>query len=70
MKPADVLKISMDTSQADEVLFGNVKMRSVALDFASKILMNKPTPAQAQATLVLAWNEVLARSELISREER
>ena len=69
MEPADIMKISMNVGQAQEILFGGREsclLRSAALEFASRLCSMKPTPAQAQAALVLAWNEVLGRSKLSS----
>lgn len=71
MEPADIIRIDMSTKQADEILYGNretIEFRKIAMEFASQILAYKPTPAQAQATLVLAWNEMLLQSKLISRK--
>lgn len=67
MEPADVMKIEMTVEQANHILFGDrrgVSVRTEAMCFATSILANEPTPAQAQAALVLAWNEILERSRL------
>ena len=72
MKPADVMKIEMTLEQADEVLCENrttASIREEAIYFATRILSQEPTPAQAQAALVLAWNEILERSKLTYRRD-
>ena len=71
MEPADIMKIEMTVEQANRILFGDrysISLRTEAMDFSSRILANEPTPAQAQAALVLAWNEILERSRLTCRK--
>ena len=68
MGQADILKISMTVKEAKaqiEQLPEDHHGRCAGDNFATMILALELTPAQAQATLVLAWNRVLELSMLI-----
>ena len=70
MEPADIIKITMTVDEAKAQLAqlpDNCKLRSAPDDFMIRTLIEKPTPAQAEAALVLAWNAILSRSELSFR---
>ena len=70
MEPADIMKINMSVAEAKaqlEQLPAHYRLRHAPEDFMIRILAEKPTPAQAQAILVLAWNSILSRSEISFR---
>lgn len=70
MEPADVMKIGMSVDEAKEAFSAlpeDNRLRMAPEQIATIILFNNPTPAQAQAALVLAWNEILERSRLTYR---
>ena len=57
MEPADVMKIGMSVDEAKEpfsALPEDNRPRMAPEQIATIILFNNPTPAQAQAALVLA----------------
>ena len=70
MEPADIMKIGMSVDEAKEAFSAlpeDNRLRMAPEQIATIILFNNPTPAQAQAALVLAWNEILERSRLTYR---
>ena len=69
MESEIIMKIEMTKKQVDEALFGEVELRKLSLDFATQVLSKEPTPAQAQAVLALAWNEIMQRSRLTARKD-
>ena len=67
MEPADIMKIGMSVDEAKEAFSAlpeDNRLRMAPEQIATIILFNKPTPAQAQAALVLAWNHLLRNSAL------
>ena len=67
MEQADILKISMTVEEARAQIAQlpeNHRGRLAGRNLATSILALGLTPAQAQATLVLAWNRVLDESRL------
>ena len=67
MEPADIMKIGMSVEEAKSVLSQlpeDSRFRNIPEQLSVKILLHKPTPAQAQAALVLAWNHLLRNSDL------
>ena len=67
MEPADIMKIGMSVEEAKSVLSQlpeDSRFRNIPEQLSVKILFNKPTPAQAQAALVLAWNHLLKNSAI------
>ena len=72
MEPADIMKIGMSVDEAKEAFSAlpeDNRLRMAPEQIATIILFNNPTPAQAQAALVLAWNEILERSKLTYRRD-
>lgn len=63
MEPADYLKITMSVADAKELLQPFTSERVTADNIATTIRGKKLTPMQAQAALVLAWNDLLYRTE-------
>ena len=67
MEPANIMKMEMTVegakAQLEQFPEGSRK-RLLGDSFATLILGNHFTPAQAQAALVLAWNKVLNTAEL------
>ena len=67
MEPADIMKIGMSVEEAKSVLSQlpeGSRFRSIPEQLSIKILLHKPTPVQAQAALVLAWNHLLRNSDI------
>lgn len=67
MEPADIMKINMSVEDAKAV-FSRIpesnRLKMAPEQIATTILFHKPTPAQVQAALVLAWNHLLRNSDL------
>lgn len=63
MEPADYMKITMSVAEAKELLQPFTPERCVADSIATAIRGKKLTPIQAQAALVLAWNDLLYRTQ-------
>lgn len=63
MEPADIYPCKMSVAEARKILPKLTYERAVAGDIATKIRGRKLNPLQAQAALVLAWNDLLARTE-------
>ena len=67
MEPADIMKIGMSVEEAKSVLSQlpeDSRFRNIPEQLSVKILLHKPTPTQAQAALVLAWNHLLRNSDI------
>lgn len=62
MEPADIFKCNMSVAEARKVLPKLTYERAVARDLATTIRERKLTPVQAQVALVLAWNDLLVRT--------
>lgn len=65
MEPADMFKITMSVEEARAELehFPEVeRAKDVPRRFLSQMQIYKLTPTQAQAALVLAWNDALKLS--------
>lgn len=56
--PADIFPISLSSGEAGSIL-ANSKLRELSGNFAREILDKNPTPLEAQAVLVEAWDTVL-----------
>lgn len=63
MEPADYMKITMSVAEAQKLLQPFTPERVVADSIATAIRGKKLTPIQAQAALVLAWNDLLYRTQ-------
>lgn len=63
MEPADIMKITMSVADAKEILQPFTAERVAADNIATTIRGKRLTPMQAQAALVLAWNDLLYRTE-------
>lgn len=62
MEPADIMKITMSVEDAQKILPDGTPEGIVPTCISTHIRGKKLTPAQAQAALVLAWNELLSKA--------
>ena len=62
MEPADIMKITISVEEVQKILPEGTAEGLVPTYLATHIRGRKLTPAQAQAALVLAWNELLSKA--------